>query len=83
MQADGTPRFVRPAFSLNAVTRENEALFLRTVNVGQAQYKGGSLGRIVTRGRLLTDEYQLRPRAQAWIEGFKAHFHWARQGAAA
>jgi hypothetical protein len=81
MQADGTVQFVRSAVSPNAVTSETEALFLRTVNVGQAQYKGGGLGRIVTRGRLLTDEYQLLPRAQAWIQGFKGHFHWARQGA--
>jgi hypothetical protein len=82
MRADGSMQFVRPAFSINAVTRENEALFLRTANIGQAQYKGGGLGRLVLRGRVLTDEYQLQPRAQAWIQGFNARFQWAKQGVA-
>jgi len=79
MQADGTAQFVRSAVSLNAVTSETEALFLRTVNIGQAQYKGGGLGRIVLRGRMLTDDYQLQPRALAWIRSFKAHFQWAER----
>jgi hypothetical protein len=83
MQSDGTAQFVRSAFSLDAVSRENEALFLRTVNVGQGQYKGGSLGRIVLRGRLLTDDYRLQPRAQAWIRSFTEMFRWAKQGVAA
>jgi hypothetical protein len=82
MQSDGTAQFVRGAFSLDAISRENEALFLRTVNVGQGQYKGGSLGRIVLRGRLLTDDYRLQPRAQAWIRSFTEMFRWAKQGVA-
>jgi hypothetical protein len=83
MPSDGTAQFVRSAFSLDAISRENEALFLRTVNVGQGQYKGGSLGRIVLRGRLLTDDHRLQPRAQAWIRSFTEMFRWAKQGVAA
>jgi biotin carboxylase len=74
MRADGSLQFVRSACSPSALTEQSEALFLRTVNVGQAQPNGASLGRVVLRGRLLTDEYQLNERAQAWIHGFKAHF---------
>ena len=74
MQADGKLQFVRNAFSPHEITNENEALFLRTVNIGQSQNKGASLGRVVLQGRLLTDEYQLNERAQTWIRGFKAHF---------
>lgn len=74
MQADGSVQFARPAFSPSAVAHENEALFLRTVNIGQAQSRGASLGRVILRGRLLTDDHQLNQRAQAWIRGFKAHF---------
>ena len=73
MQADGTIRFCREAFSADAVTGESEAFFLRTVNPGQLQGRGASLGRIVLRGRLLTDDYQLNERAQVWIRGFRAH----------
>jgi hypothetical protein len=72
MQADGSVRFCRRAFSADAVNDESEAFFLRTVNPGQRQDQGANLGRIVMRGRLLTDEYQLTARAQAWIHGFKA-----------
>jgi biotin carboxylase len=74
MQANGTVRFSRSAFSADAVSDESEAFFLRTVNPGQLQEKGMSLGRLVLRGRLLTDDYQLNDRALAWIRAFKAHF---------
>ena len=74
MQADGTLRFIRSAFSPSAITNANEALFLRTVNVGQSQHKGASLGRIISRGRLMTDDYQLQAQAQAWIRGFQSQF---------
>ena len=71
-------RFCRSVFSPDAVTDESEAFFLRTVNPGQLQAKGASLGRLVLRGRLLTDDYQLNERAQAWIRGFKRHFQMQR-----
>ena len=74
MEQDGSLQFVRHAFSPREITNENEALFLRTVNLGQPQAKGASLGRVVLQGRLLTDEYQLNERAQTWMRGFKAHF---------
>jgi hypothetical protein len=74
MQANGTVRFSRSVFSADAVSDESEAFFLRTVNPGQLQAKGMSLGRIVLRGRLLTGDHQLNDRALAWIRGFKAHF---------
>lgn len=80
MQADGTVQFNRCALSPDAVTHESEAFFLRTVIPGQPQGKGASLGRMVLRGRLLTDDYQLSARAQAWIRGFKAHFQMQRVG---
>lgn len=60
MQADGTVRLCRCAFSPAAVTDESEAFLLRTANPGQRLGKGASLGRLVLRGRLLTDDYQFR-----------------------
>jgi hypothetical protein len=74
MQADGTIQFCRCATSPDNVTDESEALFLRTINPGQPHGGGASLGRVVLRGRLLTDDHRLNERAQAWIRGFKAHF---------
>ena len=36
--------------------------------------RGQSIGRLLTRGRLMTDDYQLTERAKAWIRGLRAHF---------
>jgi hypothetical protein len=74
LAGDGTLSLVRREFHPRAVTDETEALFLRTVDDGQAVSAGGSLGRVFTRGRLLTDDWQLNPRAAAWVRGFRQRF---------
>jgi len=74
MRSDGTMQFVRSAYQPSAIADENEALFLRTVNPGLPLNQGWGLGRILLRGRSMTDDYQLNERARAWIRGFKAHF---------
>jgi hypothetical protein len=74
MKGDGAVEFVRRSFDPQAAEREGEALFLRTINLGQPQTRGASLGRIVARGRLMTDEYRLNERALAWIRGIRAQF---------
>jgi hypothetical protein len=71
---DGTVSLVRREFHPRAITDETEALFLRTVNDGQVVSAGRCLGRLLTRSRLLTDDWQLSPRAEAWIRGFRQHF---------
>jgi biotin carboxylase len=74
MQSDGTLRFVRPAYQPQAVADESEAFFLRTLDLGDTAARGQSLGRLMVRGRLLTDDHQLTGRAKAWINGFRALF---------
>lgn len=74
LQSDGTLRFVRPACQPQAVTGEAEAFFLRTLDLGDTAARGQSLGRLLVRGRLLTDDHQLAERAKAWISGFRALF---------
>jgi hypothetical protein len=71
---DGTVSLVRREYQPRAVADESEALFLRTVDDGQAVSAGRSLGRLLTRGRLLTDDGQLTPRAAAWVRGFRRQF---------
>lgn len=74
MQSDGTLRFVRPAYQPDTVADESEAFFLRTFDLGDTAARGQSLGRLIVRGRLLSDDHQLTERAKAWISGFRALF---------
>jgi hypothetical protein len=74
MQPDGRLLFSRTAFDPRAVADESEAFFLRTLDPGHTAYRGSSVGRLITHGRLLTDDYQLTERARAWISGFRKLF---------
>lgn len=56
------------------VDSEMEALFIRISGAGDYWYKGADLGILVTRGRLMTEDFQLTERARAWIKGIKSHF---------
>ncbi len=73
---DGEERIRYSRFDTHrrAVESESEAFFLRISNVGDYQYEGADLGILVTRGRLMTDDFQLNDRAKAWIHGIKSHF---------
>jgi hypothetical protein len=74
MAADGTVQFVRPAFHPQALTSEAEAFFLRTIDAGHTPARGDGIGRLMTHGRLMTDNYQLTERARAWNRGLRAQF---------
>jgi hypothetical protein len=71
---DSTVSLVRRAYHPRAIADEAEALFLRAVDEGQAVSAGRSLGRLLTRNRLLTDDWQLSRRAEAWVRGFRQQF---------
>jgi biotin carboxylase len=74
MGADGSVAFVRPDTDWHTVADENEAFYLRIAAEGVYRYKGADLGILVTRGRLMDDDYELTDRARAWIAGIKAAF---------
>jgi len=74
MELDGTLQFSRRVFQPQAVAGVSEAFFLRTVDPGHTPERGQSVGRLLTRGRLMTDDYRLTERAKAWIRGLRAHF---------
>jgi hypothetical protein len=74
LAANGTISWARRAFAPRDIRDETEALFLCTVVPGQVVFPGNCLGRLLTRGPLLTDDGQLGPRAQAWVRGFRQHF---------
>jgi biotin carboxylase len=74
MEDNGTVHFARQDFQPQAISSDAEAFFLRTIEVGQYQSTGVSLGRLVLRGRMTTPTGQLNERARAWIRGLRAHF---------
>ncbi len=75
MEDDGAVRFVRQEIDWHAVSRENEAFYLRVYGAGEYRYPGADLGVVVTRGRMQTDERELRERGRRWAEGLVASFH--------
>jgi D-alanine-D-alanine ligase-like ATP-grasp enzyme len=74
LEDDGAVRFLRRDFRPQSIADEAEGLFFRTIDAGQVPSKGTCLGRLLVRGRLMTDGYQLTPRARAWIRGLREQF---------
>ncbi|MCL4675315.1 MAG: biotin carboxylase [Pararhodobacter sp.] len=74
MLEDGRVVFDRFDYHRRAVESENEAFFLRILNTGDYRYEGADLGILVTRGRSMTNGFQLNERAKKWIHGIKSSF---------
>jgi len=73
MGEDGVA-FDRPDTDWHNVAGQDEAFYLRIASEGGYRYKGADLGILVTRGRLMDDDYELTDRARAWISGIKQAF---------
>jgi hypothetical protein len=74
MLEDGRVVFDRFDYHRRAVESENEAFFLRILKAGDYRYEGADLGILVTRGRSMTNGFQLNERARKWIHGIKSSF---------
>ena len=72
MNSNGTVEYERFDYHRRAVEDENEAFFLRISKQGDYRYEGADLGILVTRGRSMTDSFQLTSRSKKWIDGIKA-----------
>ncbi|TXE08294.1 biotin carboxylase [Gelidibacter salicanalis] len=57
-----------------AVENENEAFFLRISKKGDYLYEGADMGILVTRGRMMTDEFELNNRAKHWIKAIRSQY---------
>ena len=71
LERNGELNFSRYDTHRRAVEDEWEAFFLRILKPGEVRYKGADLGILVTRGRLMNDQYKLNSRAHAFINGLK------------
>jgi biotin carboxylase len=57
-----------------AVESEDEAFFLRIANTGDYLYEGADMGILVSRGRMMTDDFKLTQRAKDWIQGIHSMY---------
>jgi len=57
-----------------AVEDESEAFFLQILRPGDYQYEGADMGILVSRGRFMTDRFELNERGKKWISGIKKLF---------
>ncbi|AEV33500.1 biotin carboxylase [Owenweeksia hongkongensis] len=71
---NGHIRFDRMDTHRRAVESESEAFFLRITRQGDYLYEGADMGILVSRGRMMTDDFELVPRAKDWIKGIRAQY---------
>jgi len=74
MYDNGYIEFNRMDTHRRAVETEKEAFFLRITKQGDYLYEGADMGIIVSRGRMMTDDFELTPRAKNWIASIKAQY---------
>lgn len=69
LQPGGGISYARFDYHRRAVETENEGFWLRITGPGDYRYEGADLGILITRGRLMTEDFELTDRARAWIAG--------------
>ncbi len=74
LQEDNSVTFTRFDYHRRAVEDENHGFYLRISGAGDYRYKGADLGILITRGRLMTEDFELNDRAKAWIDGIVGHY---------
>ncbi len=74
MADDGSIRYDHYSYHPHAAESEHEAFFMRISGKGDFRYEGADLGILITKGRLMDDDFKLTPRAQAWIDGIRGQF---------
>jgi len=74
LQDDDSVTFTRFDYHRRAVEDEQHGFYLRISGKGDYRYKGADLGILITRGRLMTENFELNDRAHAWINGMVGHY---------
>jgi len=57
-----------------AVETENEAFYLHISKEGDYLYEGADMGILVSRGRMMTDNFKLNARAKNWIKAIREKY---------
>lgn len=74
MAGDGSISYDHYSYHPHAAESEQEAFFMRISGKGDFRYEGADLGILITRGRLMDDDFKLTPRAKTWIDGIRGQF---------
>lgn len=74
MAADASIGYHHYNYHPHAAEDESEGFFLRISGAGDFRYEGADLGILITRGRLMDDDFQLNERAKAWIDGIRGQY---------
>ncbi|MGB0177001.1 MAG: biotin carboxylase, partial [Owenweeksia sp.] len=74
MYDTGHIQFDRMDTHRRAVESESEAFFLRITKKGDYLYEGADMGILVSRGRMMTDDFRLTQRAKNWINAIRAQY---------
>jgi len=70
----GHIQFDRMDTHRRAVESENEAFFMRITREGDYLYEGADMGILVSRGRMMNDDFELTPRAKNWIKSIQGKY---------
>lgn len=68
---NGHIQFDRLDTHRRAVETESEAFFLHISKQGDYLYEGADMGILVSRGRMMTDDFKLNNRAKQWIKAIR------------
>jgi glutathione synthase/RimK-type ligase-like ATP-grasp enzyme len=71
---NGHIQFDRLDTHRRAVETEMEAFFLHVSKVGDYLYEGADMGILVSRGRMMTDDFKLNARAKNWIKAIRGKY---------
>ena len=71
---NGHIQFDRLDTHRRAVESENEAFFLHISKQGDYLYEGADMGILVSRGRMMTDDFKLNARAKKWITAIQGQY---------
>lgn len=74
MYDNGYIQFDRMDTHRRAVESDKEGFFMRITRKGDYLYEGADMGILVSRGRMMTDDFQLTQRAKDWIKAIRASY---------
>jgi biotin carboxylase len=74
MQKNEKIKFKKMDTHRGSIMDDNEAFFLQITQENGYFYEGADLGILIMRGRLMTNDFELTPRAKKWIREIHAHY---------